>query len=69
MYEKKYPGLNDFTDGNLYTWTILFQGEVSLNFPEGQTPKDKGLDRYAKKPEIKVKEHHSSNFDTFCPNK
>lgn len=48
---------------------IFFQGEVNLNFPEGQTPKDKGLDRYAKKPEIKVREHHSSNFDTFCPNK
>uniref|UniRef100_K1QHM2 Dolichyl-diphosphooligosaccharide--protein glycosyltransferase subunit 2 n=1 Tax=Magallana gigas TaxID=29159 RepID=K1QHM2_MAGGI len=42
--------IGDAVIENPFSWAL---GEVSLNFPEGQTPKDKGLDRYAKKPEIK----------------
>lgn len=42
--------IGDAVIENPFSWAL---GEVNLNFPEGQTPKDKGLDRYAKKPEIK----------------
>lgn len=42
--------IGDAVIENPFSWAL---GDVNLNFPEGQTPKDKGLDRYAKKPEIK----------------
>lgn len=41
--------IGDAVIENPFSWAV---GDVNLNFPEGQTPKDKGLDRYAKKPEI-----------------
>nr|XP_022292611.1 dolichyl-diphosphooligosaccharide--protein glycosyltransferase subunit 2-like isoform X2 [Crassostrea virginica] len=42
--------IGDAVIENPFSWVL---GDVSLNFPEGQAPKDKGMDRYAKKPEIK----------------
>ncbi|XP_062570378.1 dolichyl-diphosphooligosaccharide--protein glycosyltransferase subunit 2-like [Saccostrea cucullata] len=42
--------IGDAVIENPFSWVI---GEVNLNFPEGQAPKQKSADRYAKKPEIK----------------